>query len=208
MDTRETPDANMLRTILDALPSLALVVDHDVRIQEYNEAAAEFLSLERPAVLKHRGGEILHCIHAADVPAGCGHGPSCKECVVRSSVSDAFQGKRITRRRARMEVHRGASSLEFYALVTASPFQYHGTPLVLLIIEDLSEIVELNRLVPICSICRKVRDAQESWLRVESYFKEHWNLDFSHGLCPECYEKERAKLLKNGPVAPGAPPGG
>ncbi|MGB7919347.1 MAG: PAS domain-containing protein [Desulfobacterales bacterium] len=33
-------DAEMLRSVFDALPSLIFVVDEDVKIQEYNAAAA------------------------------------------------------------------------------------------------------------------------------------------------------------------------
>ncbi|MFH0726923.1 MAG: hypothetical protein V2B19_11335 [Pseudomonadota bacterium] len=66
--------------------------------------------------------------------------------------------------------------------------------LVLLVIEDISEIAELRRIIPICSICRKVRDDTESWTRVEAYFKNNWDVDFSHGLCPDCYKIERDKL--------------
>ena len=68
--------------------------------------------------------------------------------------------------------------------------------LVLLAIEDISEIAELRRLIPICSICKKIRDDKQSWSRVENYFKEHWDLDFSHGLCPDCYRIEMGKLKK------------
>jgi PAS domain-containing protein len=79
-------DAEMLRSVFDALPSLIFVVDEDIKIQEYNAAAAEFLSGKRAAILKHRGGEVLRCLHATDVTEGCGRAPFCKTCVIRNSV--------------------------------------------------------------------------------------------------------------------------
>jgi uncharacterized Fe-S cluster-containing protein len=51
-------------------------------------------------------------------------------------------------------------------------------------------------MIPVCSICKKVRDDQESWSRFEAYFKEHWDVDFSHGYCPECFKKEMDKETK------------
>ena len=63
-----------------------------------------------------------------------------------------------------------------------------------MVIEDISEIAELKRMISICSICRKVQDEKESWFRIEAYFKERWHLDFSHGYCPECYKNEMDKL--------------
>lgn len=65
----------LLRKIFDAMPSMVFAVDDDVSIQEYNKAAADFLLMERPAIFKHRGGEVLHCIHATEAKEGCGHAP-------------------------------------------------------------------------------------------------------------------------------------
>lgn len=187
-------NTQMIRSIFDALPSIILVVDDDVRIQAYNRAAAEFLLASRSSILKHRGGEVLHCLHSTDEPDGCGHGAFCKDCIIRRSVTEASEGKRIARRRAKIDIIRNREKVEIYALVTANPFSYDKKSLVLLVIEDISEIAELQRMIPICSICAKIRDDKESWSRIESYFKEHWDVDFSHSLCPECYQAEMEKL--------------
>jgi hypothetical protein len=53
----------------------------------------------------------------------------------------------------------------------------------------LQEIDLLHRIMPICSYCKKVRDDAGCWLQVESYISDHSNLDFSHGICPQCLEK-------------------
>jgi hypothetical protein len=187
-------DSQMIRYVFDALPSIIFVVDEDVRIQECNTAAAEFLMVNRTSVLKRRGGEVLHCLHADEAPGGCGKGPSCKDCIIRRAIAKAFNGNRIVRHRARMEIIRNREQRDIYALVTASPFNYEGKPLVLLVIEDISEIAELQRMLPICSVCKKIRNDQESWYRIESYFKEYWDVDFSHSLCPQCYKIEMEKL--------------
>ena len=91
----DTDSTLMIRSVFDTLPSIIFVVDDDVRIQEYNKAAAEFLLVNRSSILKRRGGEVLHCLRSFDVPKGCGHGPLCKDCVIRTSVTKAFDGKRI-----------------------------------------------------------------------------------------------------------------
>jgi hypothetical protein len=197
MAAQDSVNTDMLRSVFDAIPSLIFVVDDDVRIQEYNVAAAEFLLIQRSAILKRRGGEVLNCLHSTDVPEGCGRAPFCKNCVIRDSVAEAFQGNRVVRRRARLEIIRDGNKIDIYALITTSPFRYKERPLVLLVIEDISEIAELQRMIPICSICKKVRDDKESWFRVEAYFKQHWDVDFSHSLCPECYKIEIDKLKGN-----------
>ncbi|MFO7606692.1 MAG: hypothetical protein R6W72_10370 [Desulfurivibrionaceae bacterium] len=188
-------DAKLLREILNVIPSLLFVVDEDVAILDYNATAAEFMKGNRESILKRRGGDVLNCLHATETAAGCGHGPSCGECEVRNSVAEAFHGRRVVRRRTKLEIIRNGEKAEIYALITASSFSFEGKQRVLLLIEDISEIAELRRMIPICSVCHEIRDEGEAWNRIEDYFKEHWDLDFSHGLCPKCYEIEIAKLL-------------
>ncbi len=60
-----------------------------------------------------------------------------------------------------------------------------------------------ERILPICSYCKKIRDTRnkgpghETWLDMETYFKQQKGVNFSHSLCPECYEQEM-KALANG----------
>jgi PAS domain-containing protein len=194
MTMKDREKRDLLRAVFDALPSLVFVVDQDVRIQETNAAASDLLMAGRKTILKQRAGDILHCIHSSEVPEGCGRSPACKGCVIRNSVLETFRGNRIVRRRARLELTRDTNKIEIYALITVSPFSFQDRPLALLVIEDISEIAELYRLIPICSVCKKVRDDKESWMRVETYFTNNWGVDFSHGLCPDCYQNEMDKL--------------
>jgi hypothetical protein len=53
-----------------------------------------------------------------------------------------------------------------------------------------AEIRRLKELIPICVYCRKVRDEHDYWERVETYIQKETGSQFSHGACPECYEKE------------------
>jgi hypothetical protein len=200
----------MARALLDALPSLVFVADRDVRIQEYNAAAVALIQAERETLLQRRAGDVLNCIHAKDADGGCGRGPACKDCVIRNAVTEAFHGNRVVRRRTRIEFLRGGEKLEIYALITASPFTFHGTAHALLVIEDISEIAELYRMIPVCSICKKVRDDKASWVKLETYFKKSWDVDFTHGICPACLAAEMAKLDapdQDAPATPAGPPG-
>jgi phosphoserine phosphatase RsbU/P len=47
---------------------------------------------------------------------------------------------------------------------------------------------QLHGLLPICSYCKKIRDDQNYWQQVESYISSHSGVQFSHGICPTCYE--------------------
>jgi phosphoserine phosphatase RsbU/P len=63
-------------------------------------------------------------------------------------------------------------------------------------LEDaLSQIKQLQGILPICSYCKNVRDDQNYWQQLDSYISEHSEAQFSHGICPTCYdEKVRPQL--------------
>src|SRR6185436_8022222 len=56
--------------------------------------------------------------------------------------------------------------------------------------QKLAERVEqLRGLLPICSYCKRIRGDDQYWQQVEGYVAEHSDAQFSHGICPPCYEK-------------------
>jgi DNA-binding response OmpR family regulator len=55
--------------------------------------------------------------------------------------------------------------------------------------QALTRVKQLQGLLPICSYCKKIRDDKNYWNEVETYVSHHAEVQFSHGICPECYEK-------------------
>ena len=53
----------------------------------------------------------------------------------------------------------------------------------------LSQIKKLKGFLPICASCKKIRDDEGYWIRIESYIKDHSEAEFTHSMCPECTEK-------------------
>jgi sigma-B regulation protein RsbU (phosphoserine phosphatase) len=53
----------------------------------------------------------------------------------------------------------------------------------------LSNVKQLQGLLPICCYCKKVRNDQNYWEQVEQYISGHSEVQFSHGVCPDCYQK-------------------
>jgi sigma-B regulation protein RsbU (phosphoserine phosphatase) len=65
------------------------------------------------------------------------------------------------------------------------------------------EISQLHGLLPICSYCRRIRDAADAWSDLETYVAHQSAATFSHSICPSCYdtriETEIARLGGDGP---------
>ncbi len=55
--------------------------------------------------------------------------------------------------------------------------------------EALSEVRQLRELLPICAYCKKVREGEAYARSLEAYLAEHMSASFSHGVCPDCYER-------------------
>ncbi len=55
--------------------------------------------------------------------------------------------------------------------------------------EDEERIKTLEGLLPICSYCKKIRDTDNTWHSLEHFIEEHSEAEFSHGICPDCFEK-------------------
>ena len=53
----------------------------------------------------------------------------------------------------------------------------------------LATVRRLEGLLPICSYCKRIRNEQDYWERVDNYISQHANVRFSHNICPDCYEK-------------------
>lgn len=53
----------------------------------------------------------------------------------------------------------------------------------------LAKVHTLKGLIPICSHCKKIRHDQGYWQQLETFLSEHAEVEFSHGICPECLEK-------------------
>jgi hypothetical protein len=52
--------------------------------------------------------------------------------------------------------------------------------------DALVKVKTLKGLLPICASCKKIRNDQGYWQRVEVYIEEHSLVEFTHGLCPDC----------------------
>jgi hypothetical protein len=173
--------------LLDAIPLIVFVVDDDVRIQEMNDTARELFGPNK-AVFKRRAGEVFHCLHWQDSPDGCGRGEFCKNCIIRNAVTQCLKGQLVKRKRMKVSFQIGDARKSLDLLLTTSPVPNRERKLALLMIEDITELVKLRDLIPVCMHCGKIRDDRDFWHEVAEYFKESAGYDYTHGICPSCIE--------------------
>ena len=190
MKDAAVPCGDYLRSVLDAVPSPMFVIDAGLCIRDANRAAAVEMSGTGGLVDRKLCGEVLHCANVARSPGGCGTAPACRQCVVRNSVDKVLKsGSAAVRERATLEIVRGGAVSRVESLITVSLFRHQDEALALVIIEDITDVVELAKLIPICSACKKIRNDQSYWESVDAYLTKHARLRFTHGICPDCAAK-------------------
>ena len=65
-----------------------------------------------------------------------------------------------------------------------------------------TQIQQLENLLPICMYCKKIRSQEgEYWEQLEAYIHTRTGSDFSHGICPDCYEEQMGRITNRQPQA-------
>jgi len=82
----------------------------------------------------------------------------------------------------------GASSIA-YDVSERKRMEEERTQLISHLSDTLSKVKTLSGLLPICASCKKIRDDQGYWQKLETFVRDHSNAEFSHSLCPDCMHK-------------------
>jgi len=112
--------------LLEGFPDLALILNQNRQLVAFNSKAVAYVpEALRPCVLGMRPGEAIDCIHAHEMPAGCGTSKFCVECGAVKAIVQTIDKKdsaieecRITRKNNELEesldlrVHTSVITLE------------------------------------------------------------------------------------------------
>ncbi len=181
---------DFLGHILDSISANLLVTDGDGVVRYANASSErEFRVPENHGHGPHRKGIWMACEHVGDHSRGCGFGEFCRtECAMQAAIVRAVRGEATVRRSATSTVVRNGEKVRKSVLISAVPIEYAGETLALVTLEDVTELVKLRGIIPICASCKKVRNDEDYWENVEAYIAAHSDASFSHGFCPECVE--------------------
>lgn len=179
--------ARTIRAAFEAVPHALFIVDADIRIQDCNERALELVGATRESAISFRGGEVLNCLRHLSAPHGCGTHSECCQCVIRNSVASALRGSRVHRQFTRMQLRRDQSTNNADFLVSTSSVSPTEC---LLMLENVTELLALRELVPICASCRAIRINATTWQPLERYLHDELQVKLTHGLCPVCLKRD------------------
>ena len=53
----------------------------------------------------------------------------------------------------------------------------------------ITRVKQLQGLLPMCAYCKAIRSDTDYWQKLEQYMAAHTGAQFSHGICPPCYDR-------------------
>ncbi len=182
-------DNNFFKTFIDALPSSVFIVDKDFKICDMNQEVRKLFKIDSDDLIEKLCGLVFNCRYAIDAITGCGTATNCADCVVRNSVQLAGIGKSTYKQKHQLKVQKNGINSVSHILVTASAIEIDSIEKILLVIEDITEMTLLRKMLPICSSCKKIRNDENYWDEVSDYLSNHTDLEFTHSICPSCVKK-------------------
>jgi two-component system, cell cycle sensor histidine kinase and response regulator CckA len=132
--------------IFEGYPAPTVIVDLDMRVQLVNRAARSMLQRGfglADSFLLRRAGDVYACLVSSG-GGGCGRERSCRGCVIRSSVREAFTTGDVQRTSTTLRVWRDQHEMEAHFLVSASPVEHGGKRVVVLTVEDVTDVARLK----------------------------------------------------------------
>ncbi|MFC1554898.1 PAS domain-containing protein [candidate division KSB1 bacterium] len=191
-------ESDFLGKIINSMPVPVFLVDEDLRIEQLNDEAEKFA--ENKNVLKNRTGNVLKCINAQKDDNDCGLSEACNDCVIRNSVKASIDGNKITKERHVLQKVEGENTIEKQILISSSSIEENDEKYAILVIEDITELLDLKKLIPICSNCKKIKNDENYWQMAEDYIETHTESQLTHGICTDCFKTLYPDLHKSASV--------
>ncbi len=171
------PDAERLAAILRSIPEFVVVVGPDRRIRYLNRAEPgyepeELVGLQVDEALPPESRKVFYSALEALKETG-----EPQEYDAEFTLADGFHAWYRSRMLPFGEDEGGTSVLLIATNITE-------------LREAQSEVARLRRLLPICSWCDKIQNEEGEWDTIERYLAEERDTRVSHGLCPDCYERQ------------------
>ena len=186
------PNQEGLEAILESVPEFVIVMDPDERIRYLNRAEGghapnDFVGLKAQELVppeSHQAyREALERLRRTGEP---------QEYEVEVALENGFRAWYRTRMVPFGEEGRAA--------VAAADEDDSRFP-VLLMAHNVTklkameaEMERLRHLLPICSWCNQIQGEEGSWEPLEDYLSREQNTEVSHGLCPDCFDRQMEGL--------------
>ncbi len=137
----------IMNKLLEATSGLLIVLNQDRQIVGLNETFLDSLGITDPTgIFGFRLGETLDCIHAAELPHGCGTTPHCVTCGAAIAMMSAICEDKPSEKTCALTVEKNGERHDKYLTIQARPFEVDGMRWILIFAQDITHQQSLTTL--------------------------------------------------------------
>lgn len=126
-------------SLLESVAGLLAVLNEQRQILAVNTALLERLGVtEADAVLGLRPGEAVQCIHATEMPGGCGTSRFCSTCNAAIAIVTSLATDSPVERECAITAQRNGKPADVYFQVRCCPIRVEGQRFLLLFLRDIT----------------------------------------------------------------------
>jgi nitrogen-specific signal transduction histidine kinase len=134
----------LLREVLNAMPSLVMILNSNRQIVSANQAVLRTLNVGVEDILEKRPGEALGCIRSKNGPDGCGTSSHCVTCGAVNAILESQNKDVQIVRECRILVDGPSGPSPLDVKVTATPITVKGERFIVAAIDDISQTKRLE----------------------------------------------------------------
>lgn len=137
----------IMSTLLAATAGLLVILNDDRQIVGLNDAFLAALgNIDSSSILGLRLGETLNCIHASELPNGCGTTSHCSTCGAVIAMMAAINDDQVSEKVCSLTAQNGDTTLERYLSVRAQPLKIEDRRWILIFAQDITNQHALSTL--------------------------------------------------------------
>ncbi len=125
--------------LLKTVHGLIAVLNRERQILALNEAFLTTIGIDDSGrILGLRLGEAIRCVHAHDMPGGCGTSKYCATCGAAIAIVASIQHGRVEEHKCVATVERSGKPVDICLQVRSAPVEIAGEQFLLLFLQDIS----------------------------------------------------------------------
>ena len=113
--------------------------------------------------------------------------------IILTGVRDQEMAFEAVRKGAQDYLFKGESSAT--AIIRSIRYAIERQRLTTALKGALEHVKQLQGMLPICAVCKNIRDDKGYWNSIEAYLSEHTEAVFSHSICPSCAQEHYKEFL-------------
>ncbi len=137
-----------LGALFENAPCSVAVLDPDLRVRMANRHFVQTFGITADTAASGvELASVLRCPYSRGAVEECGGADECSSCRIVEHVKSGLAGREIFRRRCLVDWREDGHQRQLTLLVSATPLRYRGDELAIVILEDITELSSLRRLV-------------------------------------------------------------